>query len=167
MNREYYISWYRLNQKDAYLIWFSTNDDDGVFVDNNGFVPNFESQENLIDFAKTHEINLKIEEPLLHNLDILKTWLEDSNNVEIDCVEFLNLWNLFDDVSNSTNGGFNSDRKLTMKIYEKLFWGNNLPSVTPEGKSYEPIWSKKELKIIRETLTLGFQMFRDKVKQFN
>ena len=109
---------------------------------------------------------MKIEEPLLHKLDIVQIFLKNEKTKVVECKEFSSAWNLFKDLSNSTNGNFDANKKLTKKIYEKLFWGCNLPTVTPEGKSYEPIWSKKELKIIRETLTLGFQMFREKVKQF-
>ena len=50
MNREYYILWYRLNDKDSFLIWFSTDEDDGVFVDEDGFVPVFDTKEKLLDF---------------------------------------------------------------------------------------------------------------------
>lgn len=83
---------------------------------------------------------------------------------EIECVDFLNVWNLLDDVSHSVKGNFDSDRKATTKIYDKLFWGNNLLSVTPEGKSYKPIWSKKEIETIRDVLLNGLAMFRNSLK---
>jgi hypothetical protein len=38
------------------------------------------------------------------------------------------------------------------KLYEKLFWGNNLPAVTPEGASYSPIWMQEEIIIFRREI---------------
>jgi len=46
--------------------------------------------------------------------------------------------------SGSVEGGFDEDKALTQKIYNKLFWGSNLPAVTPKGRYYEPIWPRRE-----------------------
>ncbi len=166
MKREYYILWYQLDKNDGYLIWFSTDDKDGIWINENNLILSFQNIEDLQRFTSEIGISIKKEDPLLHNLDIVKQWLsEDSAEIK-DYNPFLDAWNLFDDVSYSTNSNFNSDRKVTKKIYEKIFWGCNLPAVTPEGKSYEPIWSKKELKIIKETLSDGFQIFEKNIKPF-
>lgn len=165
MERECYICWYRLNQKDAYLIWFSTDESDGVYIDENGIVPSFEDLKNLRNYGEKLGISVDIEKPNLHNLDLVENWLSDNKPEIVDYNPFLEVWNLFDDISISTNGNFDSDRKLTKKIYNKIFWGCNISAVTPEGKSYEPIWTKKELKIIHETLSFGFQMFKEKVRE--
>jgi hypothetical protein len=164
MNREFYILWYRLDQKDSFLVWFSTENDDGVLVDENGFVPSFKTKERLLNFCAEKNIRIKQEEPILHNLDIVQEFIDNQRLRKVDCPAFNSAWNLFEDISNSINGEFDSHVKSTKKIYEKLFWGLNLPAVTPEGKSYEPSWTKQELKIIRETLKFGFQMFAEKVK---
>ena len=37
------------------------------------------------------------------------------------------------------------------KVYEKIFHGNNLQSITPEGKSYNPLWTRSEIKEVRGT----------------
>jgi hypothetical protein len=66
----------------------------------------------------------------------------------------LNFWNMLDDVSNSVKIQLIPvdcfDKKDLDKLYEKLFFGNNLPSVTPEGSKYFPIMIAKELKILRK-----------------
>ena len=164
MKRDYYILWYRLDDKDSYLIWFSTENDDGVLVDKNGFVPSFNDVKTLRDYSNQKKIILKDEEPVIHNLELIENWLCENNSAINDYNEVLNTWNLFEDISISTNGNFNSDRELTKKIYEKIFWGCNIPAVTPEGESFTPTWTKMELKIVRETLIFGFQMFREKIK---
>ena len=77
----------------------------------------------------------------------------------------LTVWNILDDVSMSVNGNFDSKKKRTNKIYDKIFFGNNLPAITPKGESYKPIWSKAERDVIREVLSFGFDIFRKAVRQ--
>lgn len=162
MNRQYSNLWYRLDCKDAHLIWF-TDERDGVFVDSDRKVPSFKNTEDLLGYAQSRGLSVDVEDASLLDLDTLAEWLKKENVDSVDCVSFLNAWNLFDDVSRSVNGAFDADRKLTKKIYDKLFWGNNLPSVTPEGKSYHPAWTKRELKLMREVLSSGLSLFRSSV----
>jgi len=39
-------------------------------------------------------------------------------------------------------------------------WGNNIPSLTPPGKRYDPVWSPEEVTQLVEVLTAGIDMFR-------
>jgi hypothetical protein len=162
MKREYYICWYRLDGKDSYLIWFSTDEDDGVFVGESNLSPSFDNTAALRNFAKSNKIKLKKEEPLLIDLDIVKNWLKGTENKVKDYNPFLNAWNLFEDISVSTNEDFHKNRNYD--IYERIFWGCNIPAVTPEGESFTPNWTKKELKIIREIMNSGLKIFAEKIK---
>ena len=159
MERKYYLLWYRLDGSDSYLIWYS-NENDGVFVDEVGIVPSFNSTESLLRYAEVHGISVDAGEPILLNLDVLRKWLKETDVQLIDPSSFNDAWNLFADVAHSTKSSFDTDQELTRKIYDKLFWGCNLPSVTPEGEQYHPAWTKRELKIMGEVLRAGLQMFR-------
>jgi hypothetical protein len=159
MTPSYYRLWYRLDHTDGYLIWFS-NDMDGVVTRSDGTVPSFRDQEALQAYASNHHLTLDEMEPLLHDLDIVVEWLDFSLAAELDYDTVLTIWNLFGDLSTSVNGDFDRDRKRTQHIYEKLFWGTNLPSVTPPGKQYTPLWSDEELLVMREILTKGLLLFR-------
>ena len=161
MSNEYYNLWFRLNACDAFLIWLE-GEPDGVIVDANGKVPCFPNNEDLLRYAVSLNLTVKTESPLLHNLDIVASWLETTDETA-DCKNFLVAWNLFEDVSHSVSGNFDADRKKTKKIYEKLFWGDETNILTPEGESYTPSWTKQELKIIREVLGEGLSLFREKV----
>jgi len=163
MSNEYFNLWFRLDAHDAHLIWFN-GEPDGVIVDANGKVACFLNDEDLLRYASSLNLSVKTEEPNLHDLDSVASWLKTENVETVDCNVFLAAWNLFDDVSRSVGGDFDADRKKTRKIYEKLFWGTNIPVVTPEGKSYTPIWSKRELKTIRKVLGEGLSLFREKVR---
>jgi hypothetical protein len=164
MSREYYIYWYKLDGKDFYLIWFEGDESDGVLVDQKGFMPSFAKISDLQNYAEKCEINVDVEKPLLNDLDAVQNWLNESKTEIVYYNPFLNAWNLFADISLSTGANFDKDKELTNKIYNKIFWGCNIPAMTPEGESFTPGWTKKELKTIREVLSFGFQMFREKVK---
>ena len=48
-------------------------------------------------------------------------------------------------------------------IYDKLFWGCNLPSMTPPGMHYEPTWSPEEITTVVEVLHSGLRLLRDAI----
>jgi hypothetical protein len=163
MTRIYYRLWYRLDHTDGYLIWFA-NDTDGVVTQSDKTVPSFRTQEALHDYATSHQIDLDMMEPLIHDLDVVAQWLRRPLSAKIDTDALLTVWNLFGDLAASVNGDFDGDRKRTQHIYDKLFWGNNLPAVTPPGKQYTPVWSDDELLLMQEILHDGLLLFRKHVK---
>jgi hypothetical protein len=71
------------------------------------------------------------------------------------CKILLDGWNIMEDLIRTV--GQESDLlslrcPVLDKLYEKLFWGNNLPAVTPEGASYSPIWMQEEIIIFRREM---------------
>ena len=180
MKKLHYPVWYRLDNRDHFLIWYqmeeASEDLDGVVVLSNGTIPVFASLDALASYAEVENIRLEVNAlPLaksdvnLHDLDTVVKWLRVKRSkpegpTAINCDEFLGAWNLFADVSRSIGGSFDVDRQRTAKIYEKLFWGNNLPSMTPVGRYYIPLWSNDERRIIREVMSQGLNMFRSRIK---
>jgi hypothetical protein len=163
MSREYYNLLFRLDNQNSYLIWFEgENEPDGVVIDDNGKVPSFHDNEDLLNYATSLSLSVSTDSAVLHNIDTVSAFLERKDET-VYCKNFLEAWNLFEDVSQSVGGNFDIDRKLTVNIYEKLFWGNNIPAVTPDAESYEPIWTKREVKVIREVLAVGLSIFREKI----
>lgn len=174
MKKSHYPLWYRLDNQNRYLIWYNmeeANEDlDGVVLDASGKIPCFVSLNALSVYAQAEKISIEQGEINLHNLDRVVKWFKIKRSksegpTAINCDEFLSAWNLFADVSRSINGDFDVDRDRTSKIYNKLFWGNNFPVFTPEGRCYVPLWSKDEKRIIREVMSQGLQMFRSNIKR--
>lgn len=64
----------------------------------------------------------------------------------MDCHALLIAWNLFKDVVTTLHIEFfrNKQDNVSDKIYDKLFFGTNIPAITPEGKEYIPQWTKAE-----------------------
>ncbi len=163
MTHTYYQLSYRLDGMHAYLIWFS-NDQDGISIEPDGTVPSFPDHAGLLTYASAHQLTIDPTPSVLHDLDAIISWLRRPLLADIDCDSVLNIWNLFGDLATSVGQSFNSDRKCSRRIYEKLFWGNNLPAVTPPGKHYRPIWSDEERLILQEILSEGLMLFRRQVK---
>jgi hypothetical protein len=71
------------------------------------------------------------------------------------CNTLLNGWNFIEDLIRTV--GQKSDllklrNPVLDKIYDKVFYGNNLPSITPEGKIYHPVWTRKEISTFRRAI---------------
>lgn len=86
--------------------------------------------------------------------------LEELSNDTVDESSILNIINLM------TDFGFNTKKLFPNEVYDKLFWGNNLPSVTPEGKHYTPKWSKNEIAFLENGIKKFFDIL-PKIKRHN
>jgi hypothetical protein len=164
---KYFPLLYRLNGEDSYLIWIS-NENDAVVVDATGSVLTFNDTGAVQAFAGLEHYHLEDEEPALHDLDWVVGWIKETEK-PVNCIEALAAWNLFSDISRSIQRAPSAFEALNSQfpgIYEKLFWGNNLPSMTPEGKHYEPGWSPDELAALTEVLTAGLEMFESATRSF-
>lgn len=165
MQKTYYSYRFRLDYKKNYVIWF-TNDKDGILTNSENKILCFDDSTALTDFAQKQNIAVEIDKNQKQlDLDLFRSWLE-SDDARVNCELLLDIWNFFDDVSKSINKEFDSDREFTKNIYDKLFWGSNLPVVTPENEFYEPVWCAEELRIIRETLSAGFRLFQENLNSY-
>lgn len=155
---KYFRLLYRLRQ-EQYLIWTS-NGEDGVVVDDAGFVPVFKDAQAVQAYADGSGYKLESEEPILHDLDWVAAWVNEPQ-APILCNEALAAWNLFSDVARSVHeGAFGPLDSRFPEVYNKLFWGSNLPSMTPEGRHYDPEWLPEERRALAQVLGAGLEMFR-------
>jgi hypothetical protein len=166
MDKKYYILWYRLNNKDQYLIWFS-DETDGVLTDASGNALSFYSKNELLEYASENNLQIVSEEPELHNLDLVSEWIKENDPSIINFSQFNNMWNLWTDTSHSTGRGFNEDDEAAEKIYDKLFWSCTLPTGKSDDQNYIPEWTEDELKTMRELFLKGIAMFKDAVVSYS
>jgi len=61
-------------------------------------------------------------------------------------------WNSLDDLTKSLGVPLGFHGKLANRAYDKLFWGLNLPSMTPPGQWFTPRWRPRELDKIEQVL---------------
>jgi hypothetical protein len=129
-------------------------------VDAEGFVPTFRDIAHLRAYADVNHYSLQDEEPLLHDLDWVAAWTRVPA-MPVDCTKALAAWNLFADVARSMPARESAFGHLDSQpaIYNKLFWGNNLPSMTPKGRRYVPEWSADEIALLAQILSVGLDLF--------
>jgi len=162
---KYFPLLYKLRGEERYLIWVS-NEKTSLAAHRGGFLPSFGSLKNLREYAGLKEYTLEAEEPRMHDLDWVASWVDEPTK-RVDCVRALLAWNLFDDVAASvTAAGFGVKNERSKSIYEKLFWGNNLPSMTPAGKKYIPKWSREEIGSLADVLKTGLRLFTSFVRSW-
>jgi len=167
---KYFPLLYRLRTEKRYLIWI-TNEQDSVVVDAAGFVPSFRDLISLRQYADLNHYPLEgdQEKAVLHNLDWVARWSR-AHVARVDCAKVLEAWNIFADIAVSVGSRGTSfrniDSRVLWPIYDKLFWGNNLPAVTPKGKRYVPEWSPDELGSLAEVLAAGLDMFASCVRSW-
>ena len=117
-------------------------------------------------FTESIDGQLILETAILHDLDLVQAWCRSGETLEMDCESLLSAWNLFGDIARSVGERgipyAESDVNLDSE-YEKLFFGSNLPAITPAGKHYEPAWNDGELKAIRRHMVLGLGLFEASV----
>jgi hypothetical protein len=156
--RSYYICQFRLNKKARFVIWFSSGRD-GLLLDNSGKIVALGTLSLARAHARKKGITIQPEPVPVYDFDAISSWCSKPLPSQIDCVLFLNAWNMLSDVAASIgdNSIFAVADKGLKKIYEKLFFGNNLPAVTPEGKSYVPEWSAAEADKIARVFRAGLQ----------
>jgi hypothetical protein len=157
---EYFLYTFRLDGKERVALWFG-GDTDRVLTDEQGRISTFLSVEDAKLFATIRKLSIEQDASPTLELDWISAEAFIGNS--LDCVKTLNAWNFFADVANSIPdraSEFLALHKKPNKIYDKLFWGNNLPAVTPDSEHYEPAWSEEELSEIKSFLYSGLDLLR-------
>lgn len=171
MKTEFYPLYYKLNQKNRYLIWQMGTDSEDIFYVDKKYrkIPIFSTLKSLRKYAKKRAIKvIKDSKPLVHDLDSVALWMKYKNKSDIECNDILTAWNFFIDMSNTfklANDELQAYRikaPKAYKVYEKVFTGSNLPSITQDNPLYHPTFNKKELKLIKRVLRYGFKKFKKK-----
>lgn len=144
------------NHTIVWLVWCSNGENSDSFLTNND-LPSL-----LFAFSK-EDLKRKLKD--IHNdvhwddsevFDFDKFWKRVTNmrvkyaSSPKTCEIILDGFNFLYDVMHSLS----KHKKISLptlpnSIYDKLFAGCNLPSMTPQNKMYSPIWSKREIQEIK------------------
>jgi hypothetical protein len=149
----------RLDGADRYFLWESGDDiPDRVVLDDAGELRLF-SSEAAARAAEGDE--LSTEPPTIYDLDALDAWCR-SDAVPADCSPLLEAWNLFGDLPRDENLFAAADGQQN-DLYDKLFFGCNLPAMTPPGQEYIPTWTSGEIHALKRVLLLGLAELRGRL----
>ena len=68
-----------------------------------------------------------------YRIDKIERWV-NAKVIEVDCQMILKFWNIVDDISESVKKVIYKRTDISERIYEKLFYGNNLKSINTSGR---------------------------------
>jgi hypothetical protein len=154
-----YLCVARLSGDERVFLWKGEDPGPaGVVVDDKGFVLSYSSDAAAIEAALANGWNVATEEPTAYDIDAIERWCRSDAGVR-DCTELLNAWNLFTDLPGGENL-FRAADARALALYDKLFRACNLPSMTPPGEHYEPVWTSSETTALKHLLLLGMAEFR-------
>ncbi|MDQ0276593.1 hypothetical protein QO003_000896 [Arthrobacter silviterrae] len=155
-----YRHWVQFRGQALGLVWQTDDatqevegDTDGVLVDN-GRVVVVHAPEDFSVVAGRYGLRLEKDNDEVQNLDGLERLLDLPASDDI-CTQVLNAWNLLDDIARSVGRTPDPRSPEVDTCYDKLFWGNNLESVTPDGEHYSPYFSDEERRLIADVLDRG------------
>lgn len=152
---QYYIVQFNNENIVRYAIWY-TDEKDG-FVCESGKILFFDSVEMLKEFcdSKKNVITDTDEMPFIYDFDYLKNWLKFPDD-NFDCSNMLDFWNIISDALNDMGIHFIGDCKTdenVNKVYDKLYYGCNLPAYNKNKMKYTPEWTKEEIDILQKVLS--------------
>lgn len=146
--------------KQHFCIW-KTDESDGFETDGKRLLV-FKSMEETKQYLDGKGLHFSSDEIVTYDLD---GFLKEVDFEEPDPKAVFYFWNMFSDMARGLGLKFSGDGKKVNKIYEKLFFGNNLPTVTPEGESYTPVFSDREKKIIESIISEGVSLAKSQLEE--
>lgn len=151
------LSYSCFGDSSHFLIWYEDENMKDCVYTSNGEVIIFLFEEQARKQAE--KLGFQADETVFYDVERLIYWI-GMHQKEMDCEFLIDFWNLFSDIAYSIGKKLEPIKtKRSNRCYNKLFWGLNLPSVTPEGCEYEPIFTKRERKLIREIMRTGLEIF--------
>lgn len=162
--RSYGLLRYRLDQVEAYVIWY-TNAADGVVVDDIGYVPAFGTRSGVQRYAAEHRLDLQDNEISVYDLDIVRAWLEDRPSTIDNPTALLLAWNLFLDVAYAVRDvPYVELHTRAADTYGKLS-RRTLLSVAAVARGWAAKdWTPRDIEVLRAVLASGLALFRDRVR---
>lgn len=158
-----YVICFVVEQHEYFLVWQTGPGDD---PDRLLSMPDGEqlliagSEEELALLADEREVPLEVDDPYVYDLDRLFGLLGElpsDASLDIDsCKLLLDCWNMLEDMAKTLGLALTEMEEgkadILDTVYGELFHGNNLPSITPEGESFEPVFSAEEIQAMRAYL---------------
>lgn len=165
---EYYPVAFVYKSKRKVFIWETNKDEGDTFkLDESQHIVYADSENELKEMIGKNSIEIHWSEgaeedfdKFFGSLSRLNTRFASSTKT---CRLLLDGWNLIEDLLRTFNLKEESERlksPVLNKAYEKLFYGCNLPSITPENKSYSPLWLADEIVLLRKELRFVWHFLR-------
>jgi hypothetical protein len=148
--RSYYPCRIQFNGQAKLVAWYS--------ADRDGFLRDPDGRLVVVDTAEALGVTLEVSDVVDYDFDRIRAWCSAPKAASVDCQTFLNAWNFLDDLTGLHTGEKSLHVQLSRSagnVYDKLFWGNNVPAITPPGEQFVPQWSNEDLELMRNVFQSG------------
>lgn len=158
----------RYQSREILVAWYSDQDDFLLTTEADSIV----AFQDLSDFRSRccDRFDPDEEAPARYDFDRLQEQVSDGLSGGVDAVEILNTWNLFDDLSRSCRRTFAGNLDRFDDLYDRIFYANNLPSITPIDSQFDPIWTPEKsalCEVLQNGLDLlGGLTFEERIEGF-
>lgn len=146
----YYIIKITLCRREFFLLW-NCEYEPVFLVNENGKPIFFGSLADLKAFTEKNNIELD-EEITEYDLDDITVTAE-----MLDCNDVVQKWNIMSDLALSVGEDFSGEEKRCNGLYDKLFFGCNIPAM--KHPPYTPEWNAEEITEINRILSEGAELF--------
>jgi len=162
--KTYYLAEFKYPTKSYCCIWYS-GEVDGFQTENNALVY-FDSFEEAKQYCAQHEIRYVEDEVSKDDIGKVEQWLSDGGGEDVDCDLLLRFWNSVTDLAATFGIEYIGNERMYTNIYEKLFYGNNLPTINTSGRTYISKWTEGELLALKEIIDIGVNLFAESFERY-
>jgi len=156
--RSYHAVRCRFGGANRFFVWYSGEPDGVLLSSPPARLALFSDLPAVARYAAQQRLKLESEAPAFYDFDRLAEWLSQPTH-EPDCQFLLDAWNMLGDIASSLGARLVEPAEAN-GVYDKLFWGSNLPSMTPPGEHFEPSWSENEIATLTSVLSAGLHVLR-------
>lgn len=153
------IVYFHHKDTNLYCIWYSNDDQEGFLLSENA-IRTFSNESGARDYLKCFPQYQKEIKVKTYDVDKIEKVLD--GKVPFDAELVLDFWNIVADIAHSNKVPFEGDKKdnLTNCVYDKLFYGNNLPEINTSGRTYVPQFTENEFKRLTAVLVEGVVLIK-------
>lgn len=152
----YFVSGISFRGNTRFYLWCEGDKKDSFLCMGSNLL-SFNSAEDALQYGKDNDLRVVNE----NDKYVIRRIFVPGNGM--DCEYFLSMWNYASDICNSVEKRFWGDNKNKMitKVYDKVFWGSNLPAVTPDNESYTPYFNWAERLILKVLYRSFMRIFKE------
>lgn len=157
-NKEYYLCSLIYEQTEIFFIWYE-GEPDGVVVDKQGNTITASDMETIKSAGKELNILFETEEVTVFDYDLTYNAIKREIYSEHVMNDAINLLNIFGDIALSIpDNEYNDLLDNNKPIYNKIFYGCNLPSVNTTNEKYVPVWTHEEQQVLQNLFEHGIRL---------
>lgn len=136
---------------------YNENDGKESFIKENEKIKTFKNEELARQYCEKNGFPI-VNEVSCFDIDEIQAFINGTIE-KVDCELLLDFWNIVSDISSYMDIKFIGDEdgedNCIYSIYDKLFHGNNLPTINTSGKIYIPNWDEREMLLLKKVIGAG------------